>query len=88
MLLFIEIEKSFPALEKLFSKEELLIYRDTPIDSLFLYHFGLGLWIRNNLLYPERALYKLFIKDGISQPDDMSSVIVNFFHIHVLNKYK
>jgi len=44
------IEKSFPAMEKLFEKEKLKAFIDCEHKDLPLYHFGLGTWVRNNLL--------------------------------------
>ena len=87
MLLYKEIEKTFPAIEKVFSKEELLCFKDaSPID-LYLYHFGLGTWIRNNLLHPENSvLYNFLIENGIEDSDDMSTLIILLFHYHVSNK--
>jgi len=71
MKLYKEIEKSFPTLKKLLTTEELAKFVNTPVSDLSLYHFGLGRWIRNNLLYPEKSrLHKLFLKNGIEHPDD------------------
>lgn len=56
MELYKEIESSFSMIEKLFSKENLLRFINTPISELCLYHFTLGAWIRNNLLYSKGSL--------------------------------
>jgi len=87
MKLYTEIEKSFPNLEKLFTTEELAVFINTTVSDLSLYHFGLGTWIRNNLLYPkESCLYNLFLENDIEQPDDMSSFIIKLFHYHMAKK--
>lgn len=82
--LYSEIEKSFPVLEKLFSKYDILEFKNTPIMDLCLYHFGFGTWIRNNLLYTkDSVLYSLFLKAGINHPDDMSIIIIEQFHNYI-----
>ena len=87
MKLYKEIEKTFAAIEASFSKEELLIFRDTPISDLYLYHFSLGVWIRNNLLQQkESILYGLFHENHIEHPDDMSYVIIMLFHRYITYK--
>jgi len=46
-------------------------------------HFGLGLWIRNNWLYPNKS-GKLFGKIDIIFEDDISGSILEGYH-HYLN---
>ena len=87
MKIYKEIENSFPMIEKLFSEKELMGFKNTPIADLCLYHFGLGNWIRNNLLYSkESLLYDLFLENGIEQPDDMSASIIKLFHYFISKK--
>jgi len=87
MKLYAEIEKSFPNLEKLFTSEELKEFINMPVSDLNLYHFGLGTWVRNNLLYPkESILYRLFLENGMEHPDDMSSLILRLFHYRMSMK--
>ena len=82
-----EIKKSFPRLEKLFCDEELAAFTNTPPDEIALYHFTLGAWIRNNLLYPPKSpLYCLFLADGILRPDDMSGHIIRQFYEYLQNR--
>ncbi|MEM6516987.1 MAG: leucine-rich repeat domain-containing protein, partial [Bacteroidota bacterium] len=50
-------------------------------------HFGLGMWIRNNWgLWQGSRLYKYFNEKGLNHPDDMSSVILTFYHRHLNNR--
>ena len=84
MKLYEEIEKTFPSLEKLFTAESLEEFKNEKISDLCLYHFGLGTWIRNNLLSPEEnLLYNLFLQNGIENPDEMSSFIIRVFHYYL-----
>ena len=81
MKIYEEIEKSFPAIEKQFTQDDLLEFKNAAIGDLNSYHFGLGLWIRNNLLYPDDSiLYNLFLENGIKYPDEMSSLMIKLFH--------
>lgn len=82
-------EEGFAQLDAMLSdeeKKELMNCEDT-----FLYHFTLGMWIRNNWLYPlneeeEQAFVKMFADDDDSpygffpfHPDCMSSVIIDSY---------
>jgi len=79
-----EIEKYFPIIEKLFKKNDLQGFINTPAENLYQYHFGLGTWIRNNLLVEESLLYQLFIENYIDNKDDMSSMIIKLFYENLL----
>lgn len=87
MELYKEIEKTFSMIEKVFLQEDLLNFKNIRVGDLYLYHFGLGTWIRNNLLYPRKSLlWQLFLKNGIEHPDDMSSLIISLFHYYISRK--
>ena len=86
MKLYREIEKIFLTIEKEFTDENLQEFKNTRISDLCLYHYGLGSWIRNNLLCPDNNLYKLFIENGIECTDEMSSCIIKLFHYYESNK--
>jgi hypothetical protein len=50
------------------------------------YHFGTGLWIRNNWgLWQESRLWMYFYNKGISHPDDISSLILKSYHRKITN---
>ena len=83
-----EIEKSFSKIEKLFSKKELKEFTACDPGDLNLYHFGLGTWIRNELLKDGSPLTAAFLQSGVSQKDDMSQRHIESFHLYVCNKYK
>lgn len=60
----------------------------------FELHFTLGLWIRNNWLYPQspeetEALLRTFsMKPLFYHPDDVSSVILEAYRKHLKRKRK
>jgi len=49
-------------------------------DDLCLWHFTLGVWIRNHLLPVGGDLFNLFLHCGYDHKDDMSDVIMTALH--------
>lgn len=50
-------------------------------DDMIKYHMGLGMWMRNNWgLWGGSRLQKYFTDRKIRHPDDMSSVVLFFYH--------
>ena len=83
MDLYSQIKKSLPKIEKLFNESALEEFMNCNSSNLSLYHFGLGTWIRNNLLQENTRLYNTFIKFGIVQKDAISSLIISQFHAYL-----
>jgi len=54
--------------------------RNTKKDGLSLFHFGLGTWIRNNILTKDSGIYYVFIENEILHKDDMSEIIIRELH--------
>lgn len=76
-------EECFAQLDEMLSEEDKKALMEN--DDLFDYHFTLGLWIRNNWIYPlnridEKTFMEMFVEDKRSllfiHPDSMSSVII------------
>ncbi len=62
-------------------KKTIEVLKNTPEDSLIMYHHGLGTWIRNNLgLWEYADLTRYFTGIGIFHPDDMSGIIIVSYH--------
>jgi len=55
-------------------------FKNKESDELYEYSFGLGLFLRNNILTEESEIYKIFKENGIHGRDDMSSVIISTWH--------
>lgn len=55
-------------------------FTEAPTEDLPLYHFGLGLYLRNNVLTPNSELYRLFRVEGYLEKDDMSSLMLRVWH--------
>lgn len=88
MQLFKIIEDALSQIEKQINdKESILLFINCKYNDLNLYHFGLGTWIRNNLLQTNSQLYNLFLKAGINSKDDMSLLIINLFYIYLNLSY-
>ena len=83
MKLYEEIEHDLQIMENLFDVDDLLEFKNTLLGDLDIYHFSLGIWIRNNLLTEKRALYKLFIENNIPHKDDISSLMIKLFHAYL-----
>ncbi|WP_040195868.1 DUF6794 domain-containing protein [Candidatus Soleaferrea massiliensis] len=80
------LKNSFPEIEKLFSEAEMERFKNTPPEDLYLYHFGLGTWIRNNLITQDKKLFKMFLWEDIWHIDDMSDIVIREFQRYCKDK--
>jgi hypothetical protein len=72
---FTELDKTLKEIDK---KEMQAL---TKREDMILYHHGLGMWMRNNWgLWSGSRLQKYFVDKGINHPDEMSSVILFYYH--------
>jgi len=88
------MEECYKILDNLLDEKDKKNIRESSIDDLAKYHFGLGLWIRNNWIYPTSGkrycrIWKVFERAGIHEldtysPDVISSEIICGYH-HYLN---
>lgn len=85
MILLEEIRNSFLAIEEQFKEDALEEFIKCNYCDLYNYHFGLGMWIRNNLLTEESRLFNAFEANGIIQLDDISMLLIELFYLHVKN---
>ena len=78
------LEGSFPVLEKLLKPQGVAELRAGGESELAGYHFGLGMWMRNNWnLWHGGPLADWFRARGIVLADDMSGIILTSFCRHV-----
>jgi len=81
------IENSLPKLEKLFTKKQLTEFKNTPTNELHRFHFGVGVWIRTNMIYPENSLLRpLFTESGVVHPDDMAAIVISRLHSYIISR--
>ena len=81
-----EFEVIYDWLDDLLSDEEKKKMLSHDVEELYIYHFGLGTWIRNNVLTEKSEVYKIFIKMGVSNKDDMSMETIEGFYGYLLHK--
>jgi hypothetical protein len=81
-----DLESCFKELTAMLAPELIEKMRSGTEDDMIEYHFGLGMWMRNNWgLWGESPLAKWFNNKGIKHADDMSGIILDSFWRH-LNK--
>lgn len=76
------LEDCFLQLDKLLSEIDKKEMQALPKrDNMIQYHLGLGMWIRNNWgLWGGSRLQKYFNDRGITHPDEMSSIILEYYY--------
>jgi hypothetical protein len=74
------VQECLTYLEQKLDSDELEKIKNHSDKDLYLLHFGLGMWIRNNLgLWEDSALSLWLSYHGIDFADDISGVIINCF---------
>jgi hypothetical protein len=82
-----DLDDCFAQLKKMLPAEEIAKIRDGGEKDMIDYHFGLGMWMRNNWgLWKGSRLAKWFNSHGIYHADDMSSIILDSFWRHLNGK--
>jgi len=77
---FVELKKMLPS--KVLNEMQVKTEKE-----MIEYHFGLGVWLRNNWgLWGGSRLATYFKKIGLVHPDDMSGLILTTFWRHLHNK--
>ena len=79
------IEECFNVLDTLlYAKDRLTIMAQFNRESMVNFHFGLGLWMRNNWGLWGGSRLKTYMKQrGVYHPDDMSGRILEFYYDHL-----
>ena len=79
------IEDCFRVLDTLLlAKDRKRIYALPSRDSMSMYHFGLGRWLRNNWgLWRGSRLERYFYQRGVYHPDNMSGAILDYYYDHL-----
>lgn len=89
MNLYTEIEKTFPIIEQQLSPKTRKQFMKWPAGKLYSYHFGLEMWIRNHFFFDHTKvpeLHNLFVLNGFTHEDDMSHLILQLFHYHLVKR--
>jgi len=71
------LEECYSFLDSLLASEDIDYLRSMKEDELIELHFSLGLWIRNNWLYPTQShITDWFLEIGYTHIDDISYAII------------
>lgn len=83
-----DITDCFTSLNIILKTENINEFKNkTSNEVIGNYHFGLGLWMRNNWgLWGGSRLSLYFNKLGIKHPDDMSGIILTSYHRYLNNQ--
>lgn len=78
----------FVELDKLLSEIDKNEIRALPKrDDMIQYHLGLGMWMRNNWgLWGGSRLYKYFHDKAMTDPEDMSSIVLFYYYDWLTDK--
>jgi len=76
------LEECFLELNKILKPKDIETIKNLKSkDDLSLYHFGLGMWLRNNWgLWGGSRLQQYFFKKGIDHPDNISGIILSYYY--------
>ncbi|MCO6511349.1 MAG: hypothetical protein J5I65_11220 [Aridibacter famidurans] len=77
-----DLGESMLELDKILTEADKAEFRSLPNrDETIKYHFGLGMWLRNNWhLWGGSRLQKYFFDLGVFHPDDMSGIILEHYY--------
>jgi Ankyrin repeats (3 copies) len=82
-----DLDDAFIELQKMLDPRFLAEFRSGTEKELARYHFGLGMWMRNNWgLWKASRLADYFERLDIHHPDDMSAIIMTSLHRHLNGK--
>lgn len=81
-----ELITIFNEIEKQFSQSDLIVFISEDYNNLYDYHFGLGTWIRNNILNDNKKIMSYFYSIDISDKDFISNLFIKLFFIHIKSK--
>lgn len=83
-----ELITIFNEIEKQFSQSDLLVFISEDYNNLYDYHFGLGTWIRNNILNDNKKIMSYFYSIDISDKDFISNLFIKtiFYSYKIKNQ--
>lgn len=82
-----EIVNALVIMKKLLSEETMEAFRECDCQTLCIYNnLSLGIWIREYLLTEESRLLALFRASGVSDLDEMSMIMIEWFYFYVNSK--
>lgn len=80
------LEEAYIYFDENLEADDIEYIKNLSEDDIIEMHFGLGMWIRNNWLYPSNSkIAELFINEGFGHPDEMSHFILVGYHYYLNN---
>lgn len=81
------LEECYAMLDEVLSDEDIEYLKNMQQRDLVVLHFGLGMWIRNEWLYPNQSkLSELLYEKGIYHVDNMSVLIIEGYVRYLNNE--
>ena len=77
------LEECYEMLDDELTAEDIEYMKTSTSEDRIMMHFGFGMWIRNNWIYPNIFLCEVFNDSGISHPDDMSVIIIEGYYLYL-----
>lgn len=76
--------EAYKYLNENLKSEDIEFIKNATDEEMLSMHFGLGLWIRNNWIYPStEAIAKVFLDKSINMPDTMSGYILDGYKMYL-----
>lgn len=78
------IREAFRRLDHDLTEKDRATIRSTPPEDMINYHFGLGMYVRNEYgLWRGSPLQAYFLARGVRHPDDMSGVLLDAYRLYL-----
>ena len=76
------LEESFHVLDTMLSAKNIQLIRSLPgRDAMSAFHFGVGMWLRNNWgFWGGSRLQQYFVQRGVTHPDNMSGALLEYYY--------
>ncbi len=79
-----DLQAAYTCLDGVISEESIDYIKNSSPDELISLHLSLGMWIRNNWIYPSKTrIAKMFYDKGIMHPEDISMYIIEGYSAYL-----
>lgn len=81
----INLQEAYTFFDENLSEENIEFIKNSSDDEFVLMHMSLGLWIRNNWIYPanDDRISKMFLDAGIADQDNISNYIIKGYKLYL-----
>ena len=81
-----EIKDLYCLMEDILDYDGIAEFLKCSIDEIWINHFSMGLWLRNNVLNDGNAICRDFIRNGVTSKDEMSNALLEGFYRYLQSK--